>query len=158
MSKHDEVERRNAKIAEFVEKGAEWCAKKLYAARQELDFEKHKNRRIESRLWEQSGINEVNENLKKILEKNGIRPIKLRLYYRECTAEECEDCYECEGCEDYIETISQVSFYSYKITDGNIKGILHDFNSEQFECHKIVDDRTGEVIWEETITEDQSES
>ena len=153
-----------AKKAEWKEKGIDWCITKLWSTREDA-------KKTRKELAELFGIKNYlydvrreNEALKNVLEENGIRATKLRVYYKDkgytrmCLLREdvadCPNCFEenCEGnekidyCHDCIETIS---WYSYKIDNGKIEGIVSNFCKDEYECYKIIDERTGEVLYEE---------
>jgi hypothetical protein len=169
---------KKAKIAECISKGAEWCASKLWDAREEnRELKKHKHKWLRERdeaLAEAKmvyPIESANECLREVLEENGIRPTKLTLYYLHLACDICrldrgvtqmygdeevmvddDDCcgkYDDDRCQNYTENVVKLtSWWTYEINDGYIKGIISSFNHEHFSCYKIVNENTGEIIYQ----------
>ena len=149
-------------IREWSEKGAEWCATQLWNARKKAADAGQAIKMYQREAWKERGernfayqIKKDNEHLKEILEENGIRPKKLRVYYRDADCPNCEnnpenggewDCAYCE--DDSRQMVESISWYTYKIDDGYITGITSAFKSEDYECYKITDENTGEVLYE----------
>ena len=144
-------------VAEWAPNGAEWCAKKLFEARQELHKIRLENKhstlyeckryRLKSALSER--VMEENSAMAEVLEKNGIRPTFLRCFY---VAKPCEDCdrEECHyyECEDEAEYVDSIAWYLWRIKDGTIEGVLTDFSSKSLDCYKIIDEKTGKVLYQ----------
>lgn len=156
---------RKAQIEEWSEKGAKWCASKLYEAR--ADNREFLNRisedfddRVKDILQGKNNtLKEVNDNLKTVLEENGIRPTKLRVYYQSFDCQNCSKGERYEGrwiCgnedpwwEDNCPVrnhVDSISFYTYAIDNGYIEGITSKFKRIRIDAIKIVDERTGEVL------------
>ena len=147
-------------IEQWTNKGAEYCANRLWQCRNELKKERERRRLYfkEAHVFTAKhalveDVMKANQNLKTALEENGITPVKLRLYY--LFREHDEDCEECcfEFCDvcaekEEVEYIESLAFYTYKISDGFIHGIVSNLSERFIDCYKIVDDRTGEVIYE----------
>ena len=107
-----------------------------------------------------------NENLKTVLQENGIRPQKLRIKYRSCDCRRCEysgfdgDCnydgdwYAGDAGPCVYKAITRTcSFYTYEIKDNEITGILYDFTECNFDVISVVDGNTGKVIYERSEEE-----
>lgn len=151
---------RNTEISEYEAKGAHWCAEKLYYARQEANaYREHYRHEATARMEADAKVcmydklAKANENLAHILSENGVRPSRFRIYYKEhncseCDAEWCSQ-YDFDTCDDYEITIIPISFYDFIINGGEIAGIADDFERIDYRCTKIVDERTGEVLYEE---------
>lgn len=151
--------RRKDTIAEYEAHGAHWCAEKLYAAREERDAMRERAKRKAEELMRANGkagvynaVLKANYNLARVLTESGIRPTLLRVYYSEYHCDKCgvEDCdrYIAEECDDFDDVVETISFYTYRIKDDVLDGIDSEFKSRLMECKKIVDDRTGEVLYE----------
>lgn len=155
---------RKAQIAEWAAKGAEWCATQLHTAREKCKNATDMKLQYRDEMYRERAradasafIEEANNNLKKVLEENGIRPTKLRVYYRIPDCEHCPDCgdeWACAYCDNEdIEVVRPVSWYTYHIANGDIDGIVSDFSTESHCCYKIVNERTEEVLYEESEDE-----
>lgn len=161
------VKTKKEKIAEFEQKGAEWCAKKLYEMREKYkecaetrQAYKRTNKILKIKDAIEEKIVKENEILKEILEENGIRPHRLLVTYIDVNCEHCENNgfydgeWNCEGCghlewhgnfERYIETFS---FYSYRIDEERLRGITSGFDEADFEVLRVEDANTGKVLYE----------
>lgn len=136
-------------IAELESRGAHWCAERLYSFRSGRAYDAmcaQIKKKYEERL---QVVMMANENLAHILSENGVRPSLLRVHYIDRPCESCMDeCYwnECTKGADVVETLL---FYNYRIESGTLEGVDADFISRQLACTKVVDERTGEVLYEE---------
>ena len=152
-------------ISEWVEKGAEWCANKLYEERRAKEKINDRNEWLKSALRHEQCVNEeiytlreVNRNMSKVLQDCGVFPTKLRVTYKESYCEKCDWYSEFEGCTAYYwddETcvlrtfVETFSFFWYQIQDNTLSGITSALkNFMESEILKIVDEKTGEVIFE----------
>lgn len=154
-------EERNRQIEEWASKGAEWCAAQLWnakkmaqkAKKEAFDCKKELHTlKIQEGLY--GALKAENEYLKDVIEFNGIRPTKMTLYY---LVPDCGDCdgddiefYCCDRCDpDYQDIVVSESWYTFEITDGLISGITSSFHRNEYECYKIVNERTGEVVYQQ---------
>lgn len=156
------------KIEQWKEKGVDWLCTQLWNARTQCH-----NARIETQHAEANyrsaraeisaarEVTRINENLAKVLEQNGIRPTRLRLTYMSCGAETHDYCDgDCDGCRDYIKSTGTYSYYDYDISEGKyqsaviISGITAEFKRLNLDVLKVVDERTGEVIYQATDGEE----
>lgn len=152
-------------ICEWVEKGAEWCANKLYEERRVKEKINDREKRLESALRHEQCENaeidtlrEVNRNMSKVLQDCGVFPTKLRVTYKGSYCKKCGYYDEFEGClaefwdeEDCVLTtfVESFSFFWYQIEDNTLSGITSTLkNFRAGEILKIVDEKTGEVIFE----------
>lgn len=165
MEKTSKSAERREQLQEWINNGAEWCANQLWNKTQNLASKKREIAILHDRLAELEGkaasferLKTTNERLKDVLEENGIRTTKIRIYYKEHRCDVCteEECYEWE-CDDYSDAIASIAWYTYHIADDVIDGITSDFKSQEYECYKIVDERTGEVLYEEDEEEGKDE-
>lgn len=151
--------RRKDTIAEYEAHGAQWCAEKLYAAREARDAMRERAKQMYEEMMRAFGkagvynaVMEANENLARVLTESGIRPTLLRVYYSEYHCDRCdnEDCdrYIAEECDDFDDVVETISFYAYRIENDMLEGINTEFKTRLMECKKIVDERTGEVLYE----------
>ena len=152
------------KIEQWKEKGIDWLCSQLWNARTQCH-----NARIETRHAEANyrsaraeisaarEVLQINENLARVLEQNGIRPTRLRLTYTSCGADiDTYDCCDgdCDICRAYIKGTGTYSFYDYDISEGKyqsavtITGITAKFKQLNLNVLKVVDERTGEVIYQ----------
>ena len=148
-------------------KGEEYLASRLFDAladirtmRQELS----RKRQEETKYYEEYvSVYKVNQNLAIVLEKNGVRPVPLRIRY---TTEDCSACdyayrdpydynmeWQC-GNEDNPNydcpektILTSATFYTYYIEDDELSGIISDFTNESYDVLEVVDERTGKTIW-----------
>lgn len=162
------MKQRQEQIKEWAEKGAEWCAKRLWDERNKLNDTTAKLRCIElkaSRLEceNANGYQTVlrqNHTMAGVLENHGIMPTRLRLTYRAHDEHMCEGCdgygRDCEECAYLQECIETETFYSYRIgqewwmgeRDWVIEGATGEFEYRTtWNLIEVRDDRTNEVIW-----------
>ena len=156
-------EERNRQIEEWASKGAEWCATQLWnakkmaqkAKKEAFDYKKELHTlKIQEGLF--VALKAENEHLKDVIEFNGIRPTKMTLYY---LVPDCGDCdgddvefYCCDRCDpDYQNIVVSEAWYTFEITDGLISGITSSFHRDEYECYKIVNERTGEVVYQQEV-------
>lgn len=183
MAKDKEYkEQRKLKLEEWEGKGVEWCANQLWNARRELEKTRRaKTWEREQRWREQAKYNidywavkRANENMADVLEKNGIRPTKLRITYYEADCENCPsngsengewDCYGCgeefDGYAIYERQkiyTADIAFYTYMISGSKLEGITAQFENMEYHLIKVVDERTGEIIGEWDYPEDTAET
>lgn len=174
MSKENKAVTRKDKLAEWEARGARWCAEQLWNAKKRIeDIKEEKRLGIEHRIdddikaWNYDVVKKANYTLKCVLEEAGIFPTKLTLFYRGTYCEKCPSNSENGGDEDscgYCNTetmppviiVKTLSFYTYKITDGDIEGITTNFEDgvSRYECFKIVNEKTGEVLYEASEEEE----
>ena len=161
-------EERNRQIEEWTSKGAEWCATQLWnakkmaqkAKKEAFDCKKELHTlKIQEGLYR--ALKAENEHLKDVIEFNGIRPTKMTLYY---LVPDCGNCdgddvnfYCCDRCDpDYQNIVVPVAWYTFGITDGLISGITSSFHRNEYECYKIVNERTGEVVYQQEDSHDDN--
>lgn len=154
-------EERNRQIEEWTSKGAEWCATQLWnakkmaqkAKKEAFDCKKELHTlKIQEGLYR--ALKAENEHLKDVIEFNGIRPTKMTLYYLVPDCEDCDgddvDFYCCDRCDpDYKNVVVSEAWYTFGITDGLISGVTSSFHRNEYECYKIVNERTGEVVYQQ---------
>ena len=158
-------------VDEWISKGIEWCANTIWKDRQqknELRKEVTELRKINRQLEYRNNegfriLNDENNNLALILKRNGIKPVRLRLTYMTANEDLCGDCedWECTGCPNYNKTVESEEFYFYAISTKTNWNELHDelegitgrFRDRCiFDLLKVVDDRTGDIIWEKEVS------
>lgn len=155
-------------IEQYSKKSVEWLAKYHAQAIIALNEREEEANRLRMEKYGLEYLKEVNENLAKVLQENGIRPVKLRVKYRLRDCEKCAygewdgDDYSCgepvkshEGECEYKEIIQNVAFYTYRIGDDWLTGIISDFRSAEYDVLSVTDERTGKVIYE--YQEDEEE-
>lgn len=161
-------------IEQFKQKGLEWCAEKLYIARKERDACEAGRKRYQTECWqlrheakETEMLKCVNHRIAKLLEENGVRPVRLRITYKDCDCEHCEnngniygeDAWDCQGCGEEVDgeiwrnkeiTVTETEpFYSYQLSGNKLAGITGNFESNDYsEVIKVVDLSTNEVLFE----------
>lgn len=151
---------KNELIEEYSKKDVAWLADNLAECEINLSTLKEEiklshygyNRKTAIDL----AVKEQNENLKKILEQNGIRPTLLRLEYLASDCTNCDFKEEDDKCawvrmydECPIKTcILTNSFYAYSINDDYFEGISKTFETEHYMLAKAVDERTGDIIYQ----------
>ena len=145
---------------EWMDKGPEWCAEKLWEARNNLTKLRNELRSARCRVWSDNVMDfhsrhflkEANENLAAVLEHNGIRPTPLRVTYIGRDTDFCENCDDpfCIDCEEGLEKRTEsMSFYTYFLADDKLSGITSKFEYvKNLDVIKITDERTGEIIAE----------
>lgn len=145
---------------EWVDKGAEWCAERLWEARKKLTKLRDELRYSEKQRWSNNVMDahsryllkDANENLATVLEHNGIRPTPLRVTYIGRNKDFCENCDDhfCIDCEEGLEKRTEsMRFYTYFLADDKLSGITSKFEYvRNLEVIKITDERTGEIIAE----------
>ena len=152
--------RKSETVAEYLSKGAKWCADQLWNARKENDTIRKDMDRLRKELAQSEITNmtagaykEANHLMNEVLVGHNIFPVRLTLYFRE---NDCSGCAEGEGsysCFECIppekEIIETVSMYTMRIEDGYLEGITSDFKSRGVECFKITNTDTGEILYEE---------
>lgn len=147
-------------IQKWVTKEPIWLAEQLWSARKNAKNARKEANEYREKVWKLerendsvSEIQEANKSMAYVLEKNGIRPTKLRLTYIDHDCETCKndhyDCwYERGECENEKEYVESISFYTYKVEEGFLEGITSQFKEGEYDLVKLVDERTGEVIGE----------
>lgn len=159
ISKREQVEK-------FVQKGPEWLAGKLYDARKELAAERAKRRKVEMEGHSTYTLEEINHNLSVLLQNAGITTTPLIVQYIEPDCINCphwnnyEDCCEYFGeCVGEKKLSSYTKFmYTFNVSHEEVAGIMSGidskFRSFTEECViRVIDNRTGNVIWENTEEE-----
>lgn len=150
-------------VAGMIGKGEEYLAGKLFDARAENNelrnmISKFRMDRF-SASEEAFRLRKINYNLAKVLQDVGIRPTKLRITYQVDDCPNCEYAHTDDGytweCNDFPDVgcpqktiVETESFYDYSISDDGMSGITAGFGSEEYDVLKVVDERTGEVIYE----------
>lgn len=162
------AEQKKLKLEEYKDKGLEWCAKTLLATKEEAAGLRAQLKTVEREKRQENtdyfALKEANDAMAEVLEKNGIRPTRLRITYIETDCENCpfysdeDDERDCWGCgETYRGSIVRgkekictqgVGFYTYLIDGNFLKGITAQFENVEYDLIKVVDERTGEVIGE----------
>ena len=168
------IQGKAERIAKYTGKGVEWCAKKLYEARRELEAVRGQKNMYQQEAWKDRAecdeietLKKINARMAKILEQNGIRPVRLRITYLACDCEHCEnngniygeDAWDCYGCgeeinghiyrEKEIRVITTEPFYSYELAGNKLAGITGLFEAKEHnEVIKVIDMGTNEVLYE----------
>ena len=155
---------RAKKIEEWVGKGAEWCATKLWESRQiaretRAQFNSMRNE-IFSEGTKVDMLKEVNRNMASVLGDAGIPVTPITVSYLERNCEKCEYWYgEDEGCMFYGEcvgptkrTVETLKMYDLKATEdeiaGRLEGISTQFRDVDIDMViSVTDSRTGEELW-----------
>lgn len=156
---------KQEQINEWIGKGAEWLAKKLYTADRNNKTLLEQLQRYKYNYGRNDDFNALkmaNKNMARIIQDNGIRPTHLTVKY---IATDCKNCpYEpdplfgrdAEKCNqtrydgDCPMTSGAVSrgFYFYEVDDEGFSGITSLFASKDYDAVKVINDTTGEVIYE----------
>lgn len=166
MSKSD-------KVCEFMSKGVEWCAAKLYDAREENESLRREVQRYRNQVYQENHeleeceiVKAINMRMANLLIENGIRPVRLRITYKDCDCVHCENngniegqqwnCYGC-GSELYngevirekeIVITTTESFYSYELAGNKLAGITGLFEAKDYDVIKVIDMNTNDVLYE----------
>lgn len=175
--------RKKAKVEEFMSKGVKWCAEKLYIARRENESLRQSEYRRHLENYKQSHeaeeckvVKAINERMATLLIENGIRPVRLRITYRDCDCEHCENngniegqewgCYFC-GTDEYgdgeifrekeIIITTTESFYSYELAGNKLAGITGLFEAKDYDVIKVVDINTNEVLYEQKDSDEEEQ-
>lgn len=164
---------RSVKINEFKSKGLEWCATKLFYARKENEslrnnkqIYKNETYQLRHEASECRVVKAINARMANLLIENGIRPVRLRITYKDCDCEHCENNGEiegqewnCYGCgeenddgevfrEKEIIITTTESFYSYELAGNKLAGITGLFEAKDYDVIKVVDMNTNDVLYE----------
>lgn len=157
------MKKRQEQINDWIGKGAEWLAKKLYNATRD-------NNTLSERLQQYrynhgcnddfEAIKTANKNMAKVIQDNGIRPTHLTVKYMTNDCKSCpyepgpgQDAEECnrtqweEACPLTSGAVSR-GFYFYEVDDEGFDGITSLFESANYDAVKVINDNTGEVIYE----------
>lgn len=170
---------KSVKINEFKSKGVDWCASKLYDARKENEALRASEHRHQIELYqsrhekdEVNTLKTINNRMAQLLIENGIRPVRLRITYRDRDCEHCENYddrddinFDCMGCgQEYsdgrvyynneIITTTTEPFYSYELSGNKLAGITGLFQSKNYNVVKVVDLNTNDVLFEEKEEEE----
>lgn len=163
---------KKEQIAEFEQNGAEWCAKKLYEARERnKELEKIRRKWLYSESLQSikdtinRTIKQQNENMAEVLADNGVRPHKLLITFMETDCEHCEhsgseygECIYCDYDDDFgnWQKIQEtISFYSFRITEEEISGITSLFEDKKFQVLKVIDENNGRTLFEREDWKDE---
>lgn len=151
---------------DYADKTPEWLIKQLFEARYRLHKEKDAIYRMSRNYYihsahdaEEGFIRQTNRRLADVLQRNGIRPRKLEITYRESYCrpyrdslddEFCQDplCEVCDGfiTGDFIETFE---VYDFVISDeGRFEAFDYKLQDVEREVTKVVDAETGRVIYQ----------
>ena len=151
-------------IAEYIQKGVEWCANKYYIAHQYNT--KAKKELTAMRFCEKDNmkaIQKANENMRKVLEEYGARPVHLTIKYKECNCEMCPynddvcdedmtwDCFYTRQNDECPMTggVDSLGFWTYFVNDDDgFEGISSTFETKHYDAVKVINDATGDVIYE----------
>lgn len=160
MSIYDNTKARKRKIAEWEQRGNQWCAEQLWLARKAAYGQAETIGKLSSSLHETEAradaLAETNEILSLVLKENGIRTHKLIITYEEgrCLADlagtgECDE-WDCDYCPKWQQAlkIRTVGFYIWELTEDVLQGITADFKKEGFDVVRIIDDETRRLLWE----------
>lgn len=147
-------------IDEWKDKGAEWCATKLWEARrncQELRTRLDSySRRARCGDFADDELRMANNRLAEVMRKEGIVPHRLIVTFKDdvCTSDEyCNpDCLE-DGCLDcqFLDErvcVETFSFYTWAIADKQLTGITRRLEDKCLEAIKVVDEKTMTVLYE----------
>lgn len=155
---------KKEKIAEYIQKGVEWCANKYYIADERNKKANKELAWLESQVGNRNGIyaiKKANENMQKVLLEYGVRPVHLTIEYveRDCkicpygTNEydgkgwECLDEYNEHKC-PYTRCVVSQGFWTYLIDDDGFEGISSTFETKNYNALRVTNDTTGNVIYE----------
>lgn len=151
-------------IAEYIQKGVEWCANKYYIAHQYNT--KAKKELTAMRFCKNDNmkaIQEANENMRKVLEEYGARPVHLTIKYKERNCEKCQyyddvcdedtswDCFYTSANDECPMTggVDSLGFWTYSVNDDDgFEGISTTFETKKYDAVKVINDVTGDVIYE----------
>ncbi len=173
--KKQQKEAKTEKIEYYKGKGLDWCAEQLWNAKEAAQTEREYGKRLRNENYalrheaeEAKLLKKVNVRIAKLLEENGIRPVRLRITYKDCDCKHCEnngyiygeDAWDCQGCGEEIDgeiwrnkeiTVTETEpFYSYQLSGNKLAGITGTFEANDYsEVIKIVDLSTNEVLFEE---------
>ena len=163
---------RAKKIEEWVGKGAEWCASKLWESRKSEQEARAENRRMRYERSADSSqvtiLEEINANMASVLSDAGIPTIPITVEYLEPNCKKCEDWHgEDEGCMCYGEcfgptkrTVETYTMYDLKVTEDEIAGILEGISTQFRDVNidmviSVTDSRTGKELWSFEAEEDE---
>lgn len=150
------------KIAEWESKGAEWCARELWKARENCKEAVRRDRKrafeSKSESWKCSELKDANERLMKLLKKEGVKPKELTITYDDSSCEFsnwCED-YHCDFCDkmNYYDTTEKFRFYDVKISNGYVEGITKDLKDVGLVAKRIIDEDSHTVLYERKEQDD----
>ena len=151
-------------IAEYIQKGVEWCANKYYIAHQyNIRAKKELTGMTFRKNDKMEAIQEANENMRKVLEEYGARPVHLTIKYKECNCEICPynddvcdedaqwDCFYTMQNDECPMTggVDSLGFWTYSVNDDDgFEGISTTFETKNYNAVKVTNDATGDVIYE----------
>ena len=157
---------KKEKIAEYIQKGVEWCANKYYIADERNKKANKELVRLRSQVGTRNefyAIKKANENMQKVLEEYGVRPVHLTIKYKERNCEMCQyhdevcdegtswDCYYTSKNDECPMTggVASVGFWTYSVNDHDgFNGISSIFETKNYDAVKVTNDATGDVIYE----------
>ena len=173
MSKYKNAkpENKQKQIQEWQERGAEWCAKRLWEARNRISvLERARYERYYSDAEETVDMHTLcnaNRRLAQALKAEGVKPQRLIIIFKDggCIDESNEnDCWimlgkECTGCKYYKEWQSTrtLTFYTWEINEGMLNGITKEFEDLSFEVVSVIDEKTKTVLWQAPKETDEDE-
>lgn len=151
-------------IAEYIQKGVEWCANKYYIADERNKKANKELAMLRSQVGNRNAfyaIKKANENMQNVLLEYGARPVHLTIEYveRDCkicpygTYEsdskgwECLDEYNEHIC-PYTGCVVSQGFWTYFINDDGFEGISSTFERKNYSALRVTNDTTGNVIYE----------
>lgn len=138
-------------------KSTEWLAKRLAVVTRQLNSVAEDLNKSRSECFGIKHLIQENENLGEVLQQSGIRPKRLRVVYCERDCGECDfnsgsycssDCFDDEDDCEVKEVTESISFYTYKIDDGYLSGIVSDFSHANYNVISVTDETTGKVFYE----------
>lgn len=157
MGNNSKIEKQ-AKIAEYTQRGVEWCANQLYLSRNTC-----KNLRAELYHWRYgkrsdsykiSELEDANRTLMKLLKKEGVKAKELIVTYKdmECLNDDYCNGWDCDNeCRFYSEheSTETFKFYSWDISDGILNGITKRLEEvANLELVQVIDANSDRVIYE----------
>lgn len=145
------IKGKKEEIERYLQKDKEWLAQKLYEARDKLQDSRKGDLERRSAIEEARELERVIANMVKVLEKRGFSPSLLEITYSVKGGRECLGCeeYSCEFCDAPVKVkVKTVSFWDYEVEDGTISGILNSFKECKRDVCRVVDRKTGRIIYE----------
>ena len=122
-------------------------AKSKRTAKMEKEYWAAQNKANELRA-ENETLRLANENLRCILEENGIRPHQLLVTYED--DQEWEECYyrRCDEECPKKKKMEKVSFYTYSVDADVLTGIITTFQKEKYiDVISVVDAQSGKTLF-----------
>ena len=152
-------------IEEWKSKGAEWLATKLWDARANCQKLREDNYRYSRRArygeFADDELRKANNQLERVMRKEGITPHRLIVTFKDSVCqndEDCNpDCFEdgCLGCNFLRESacVETFSFYTWEIAGKQLTGITRGLEDKCLEVIEVVDEKTMTVLYEANETD-----